>query len=255
MTLASTITALAAAAALLGGGAAAYLSPHLVKLLQVRRLRALCRRRGVLALTFDDGPGTYLTPRVLDVLARAGGRATFFPLGHQASAAAHVLDAIAAAGHEIGCHGQHHLHGWHVLPGAALRDIATGYASLARWVPPDGLFRPPCGKLTLPTAWHLRRRGAALAWWTLDSGDTHDDMPTPQQVEDRLAREGGGVVLLHDFDRQRPDADARHAFVLETAERLLRRARSMGLTVCRLGDVLRTGEAHGAGLSPAEALR
>src|SRR5947208_13541142 len=35
-------------------------------------------RGGVVALTFDDGPHPAGTPAVLDVLSRAGARATFF---------------------------------------------------------------------------------------------------------------------------------------------------------------------------------
>ena len=33
------------------------------------------------SLTFDDGPDPAWTPAVLDALARAGARATFFALG------------------------------------------------------------------------------------------------------------------------------------------------------------------------------
>ena len=39
------------------------------------------RRRPVIALTFDDGPDPEHTPRVLDGLAAAGARGTFFLSG------------------------------------------------------------------------------------------------------------------------------------------------------------------------------
>ena len=45
----------------------------------------LCRVDEVtdrLALTFDDGPSERNTPRILEVLARHGARATFFTLAH-----------------------------------------------------------------------------------------------------------------------------------------------------------------------------
>src|SRR6185436_2618560 len=41
--------------------------------------------RGV-ALTFDDGPHPVHTPRVLDVLEKAGARATFFVIGRKVEA-------------------------------------------------------------------------------------------------------------------------------------------------------------------------
>ncbi len=42
--------------------------------------------RGVISLTFDDGPSPTLTPMVLDILASYDIRATFFVLGSQAEA-------------------------------------------------------------------------------------------------------------------------------------------------------------------------
>ena len=44
------------------------------------------RRRGVVALTFDDGPDPEVTPAVLDLLDQARARATFFCVGRRAEA-------------------------------------------------------------------------------------------------------------------------------------------------------------------------
>ncbi len=74
-------------------------------------------------------------------------------------------------------------------------------SSLSRWIQPDGMFRPPYGKITLPTYWSLRRRNAPVWWWTIDSGDTRKVLPNPQQIADKLRKEGGGIVLMHDLDR------------------------------------------------------
>jgi len=92
------------------------------------------------------------------------------------------------------------------------------------------LFRPPCGKLTLPTAWHVRRRGAPLAWWTIDGGDTHDYMPAAQAVDECLAREGGGVVLLHDFDGSA--TPKRGTTSCSASRAVLRRARGQRAEAC-----------------------
>jgi peptidoglycan/xylan/chitin deacetylase (PgdA/CDA1 family) len=54
------------------------------------------------ALTLDDGPDPVVTPRVLDVLARHGARATFFVIGERARA--DFVERIPAGGHE-GNHG------------------------------------------------------------------------------------------------------------------------------------------------------
>ncbi len=56
------------------------------------------------------GPRRYqaATRRLADFLAAHGIRGTFFVVGDLAGEAAGLIRALAAAGHEIGCHGAHH---------------------------------------------------------------------------------------------------------------------------------------------------
>src|SRR5207249_3455675 len=156
-------------------------------------MREVSRRR-CLILTYDDGPGLLLTPRVLDVLASSDAMATFFPLGREIAAKAEIMERMKAEGHEIGCHGYAHLNGWKSWPWRILADVEQGYGALARWTPRNGLFRPPYGKLSFPAYWALLRRGARLAWWTTDSGDTGARLPERESVASAVARAGGGVV-------------------------------------------------------------
>ena len=218
----------------------AYLSPQLAKMAQIRALRRQCRATRSLVLTYDDGPGDDLTPALLELLAAAGARATFFPTGGSATRNPGLLTRVAAAGHEVGCHSQGHRHAWRTSPLGILRDLDAGYRTLAPWVSPSGLYRPPYGKTTLVTWWAARRRHARLAWWTVDSGDTHAVLPSPQTIVEAVRRDGGGVVLLHDFDRDPLTRSVRHAHVLRTTELLLRHASAEGYRVCRLGEVLGT---------------
>ena len=58
---------------------------------------------GHVALTFDGGPHSEYTPRLLDLLARCGGvQATFFLHGHRAERHPGIARDIVRAGHEIG---------------------------------------------------------------------------------------------------------------------------------------------------------
>src|SRR5438874_7006796 len=61
-----------------------------------------------LALTFDDGPHPEHTPRLLDVLAEHGLKATFFVVGQQAERYPHVIRRMAREGHDVGNHTFHH---------------------------------------------------------------------------------------------------------------------------------------------------
>src|SRR5579864_1560278 len=65
-------------------------------------------RPGELALTFDDGPNPAWTPRLLEILARHGAKATFFLVGRFAEEEAALARTIAEAGHLLGNHSWSH---------------------------------------------------------------------------------------------------------------------------------------------------
>ena len=92
----------------------------------------------------------------------------------------------------------------------------------------------PHGKLTLVTYLALVARKTPIGWWTVDSGDTFDELPDPRSVTERIVRDSGGVVLLHDFDRSRDRMD----YVLRTTEMLLQASKREGLRIVRMRDLL-----------------
>jgi peptidoglycan/xylan/chitin deacetylase (PgdA/CDA1 family) len=219
------------AVALIGG--AAYYSPHVWRLACVRALRKRVIKDRVLVLTYDDGPSDSTTRAILELLRRHKAKATFFMLGRNAQQNTSVADRIIEEGHDAGCHSHQHLNAWKVAPWAAMADINAGYDKLSRWVTPHGMFRPPYGKMTFPTYWTVRRRGASVGWWTIDSGDTHSPLPQPKQVVDHLVRDGGGIILMHDLDR----SNDRNSFVLETTERLLNAAKREAFNIKCLSEL------------------
>lgn len=209
------------------------------------RLRRLCKRNRCLVLSYDDGPGSEFSVRLLDLLQTHGQRATFFLLGMRVARHPEVVDRIAAAGHELGCHGQDHINAWQASRVNALEDISAGYETLSRWLPPNAPFRPPNGKITAATWFALRRRGAPICWWTVDSGDTHAVLPDPQSIVEQVQRDGGGVVLMHDFDRDPATREERSAYVLTVTRLLLELAQREGLTVRTYGELLRLRDRNG----------
>jgi hypothetical protein len=117
--------------------------------------------------------------------------------------------------------------------------MQAGYAALSRWVAGDALFRPPYGKWTLPTMLACRQRGARAGWWTIVSGDTYESLPSPASVARRVTEAGGGVVLLHDFDRDPDDErEERHDFVVATTRAVLQAAKERGLRVVTMTEAL-----------------
>jgi peptidoglycan/xylan/chitin deacetylase (PgdA/CDA1 family) len=109
--------------------------------------------RSVVALTFDAGSDSGHTAEILDRLAAAGAVATFGITGDWARANPALLRAIAAAGHQVVNHGDHH-RSWtgRSTDSAALttsqrRDEVTGGAAALRasGVDVQGWFRAPYG--------------------------------------------------------------------------------------------------------------
>jgi len=154
------------------------------------------------ALTFDDGPHPDATPELLDLLDRAGVRATFFLLGRMAEQLPEVARAIVDAGHEVGVHGYEHRllikHG----PAATRLDISRATAAITavtgarpRW------WRPPYGVANAAALLEARRLSLRPVLWTTWGRDWTRTC-TPDSVYRSILRklDGGGTILLHDSD-------------------------------------------------------
>ena len=61
-----------------------------------------------IAMTFDDGPSSETTPRLLEILKQRNIKATFFLIGENAASNPDIVRRILADGHEIGNHSWTH---------------------------------------------------------------------------------------------------------------------------------------------------
>jgi peptidoglycan/xylan/chitin deacetylase (PgdA/CDA1 family) len=212
-----------------------FVVPYVLRRLQVAQLRRRCRELRAIVLTYDDGPGARVTPRLHELLDSFGVSATFFPLGYK------LEGAMSLSGrHELGSHSYRHLHAWKNSPMAVHEDIDRGLASVSRLCACT-LFRPPHGKLTLATLVQVWARGCQMAWWTIDSSDTWPEPVPASRIIERIVREGGGVILLHDHDRLK-DRE-REAYVIELTRSVLEFSRAEGFKVCKMSDVIGVGPA------------
>jgi peptidoglycan/xylan/chitin deacetylase (PgdA/CDA1 family) len=191
-------------------------------------------------LTFDDGPASASTPRVLDRLEELDVRSTFFCVGEQVDRDAGVAREIVRRGHEVACHGSHHRNHLARSPKETHDDLVR-----ARGVIEDACgvdlryFRPPYGVFNA-SSW---RTASKLGWqrvlwsrWTRD----WEKRATAESITGR-ATDGlvdGEIVLLHDADTY--SAPGCYEDLLEAIPRIVDRARRLGLEPVALGEALAT---------------
>jgi peptidoglycan-N-acetylglucosamine deacetylase len=159
----------------------------------------------LLALTYDDGPNTAWTPKLLDLLAAHDVKATFFSIGHYAREQPALLREVAEAGHAIGNHTYSHVAmPFHTddtirrelrMTTEAIEDAGVEMATAQG----KRLMRPPWGRRRPGTLRVLREEGYVPIVWSVTLWDWTKHVTT-EKIMRKAERQirGGDVILLHD---------------------------------------------------------
>ncbi|MCB0894540.1 MAG: polysaccharide deacetylase family protein [Nocardioides sp.] len=161
--------ALATASVLLVGTAAA--APTAAEPGPVQRAVRPCSQ-GLVALTFDDGPSSSVTPALLRVLERQHVPATFFMVGSRVASAPGVARAVDRAGFAIGNHTWVHAD-LTTQTDAEIRSTlrTTRRQMLHQHLHPGWLMRPPYGAIDDRVRDVVRSMGYTPVLWTIDPRD------------------------------------------------------------------------------------
>jgi len=193
------------------------------------------RSERLAALTFDDGPDPRHTPRVLDILARAEVRATFFLIGRRADAQPSLARRIAEEGHDLGNHTYSHRSLWLCGPRETEREIARGHAAVAAAAgKAPRFFRAPWGLTNLAMFPALRRLGTPCVMWTVQPEGQRAASPELQIRRVARRMRPGAILDLHDADGV-PGAGAR---LVEALPGLIAALADSGYTLAPLRDLL-----------------
>ena len=160
-------------------------------------------------LTFDDGPWLNHTPAVLKALADQCVRATFFPIGLHATYYPQILKEVAAAGHTVGSHTWSHQDLEKLTkkksPEDAKTEIEMGLSAVHMAVggPTAPFFRFPALRHPPELVSYLGERNVAIFSADFDSFDfkMHKPEQVVKSVMDKLAKNGKGIILMHDFQK------------------------------------------------------
>ncbi|HRY60232.1 MAG TPA: polysaccharide deacetylase family protein [Patescibacteria group bacterium] len=152
------------------------------------------------ALTFDDGPHKYLTPRLLDILKNNDVKATFFVVGNRMKVYPDIVKRIYNEGHEVGDHTWGHAWLTQIGIGKATWQIKSAKDTIFQTtgVKPK-LFRPPYGATNKYIADIVAKMGMRQIIWNVDPCDWRDY--TPERTANYILKNthDGDIILMHDI--------------------------------------------------------
>lgn len=183
-------------------------------------------------LTFDDGPSTVVTNRILDTLKEENVKATFFIVSDRAETRKETLRRIAEEGHTLGVHSKTHDYKTiYSSDGALLADVSacaefirkeTGISPHVYRFPGGGCSQKERQKKL------LAEQGYRVIGWNAVCGD--EEIPNADAdtlyrtaVETSLGR-NSVVLLCHD--------SAHHKATAEALPRIIAYYREQGYCFC-----------------------
>lgn len=190
------------------------------------------------ALTFDDGPSSAYTPKVLDILRRHGAHGTFFVLGNSARRCPSIVARAAAEGHEIGVHTWSHIN-------MARSSTAKIDSEVSRTVDAirsitgktPAVMRPPYGATNAFIVNHMYNNyGMRSIMWDVDTRDWQ--RPGVSTVVSRAVNgaKPGSIILVHDI----------HASTLASIEGIVTGLQARGFKLVTVSELLARAGAHAA---------
>jgi peptidoglycan/xylan/chitin deacetylase (PgdA/CDA1 family) len=188
-------------------------------------------QKPLVALTFDDGPGPY-TQQVVQILERAGARATFFIVAKEIEGWPNLADEprTEATVGAIGNHTYDHID----LVGATQDQLDRQIVDSKNLIEqhsgvPVRLFRPPYGHHDASADHEVQAEGMLEVLWSVDSQDGLAGETGPavlQNVLDGLSP--GAIVLMHE----------NRGTTLHLLPRILQAVRRQGLHTVTVPELL-----------------
>lgn len=154
-------------------------------------------RSKAVALSFDDGPSTVNTPKVLALLKQYQAHATFFVVGTRVKEGAEVLKQEVAQGCEIGNHTWDHAN----LAKLSMKKVNKQYDKTADLVKKlvgydITLLRPPYGAISTKMRKKLKH---PMALWNTDTLDWKSKNTKAIMKEIKKNVKDGDIILMHDI--------------------------------------------------------
>ena len=152
-----------------------------------------------IAITFDDGPDSEITPKVLEILDQYNAKATFFCIGKHIDNNEDLLKMIDKKGHLIGNHTWTHDHWFDLFSSKKMETEIKKTSDLIFEIinRKTKLFRPPYGITNPNLKSAIKDLDFYTIGWSLRSFDTiANSDKTLKRLKNRLSSRD--IILFHD---------------------------------------------------------
>lgn len=185
--------------------------------------RDFCKCKGAVYLTFDDGPSTENTEKILDILKEKKVKATFFIIGYDESKT-EIVKRMKDEGHTIGIHGNSHdysevytsientMDNFYIVDDA-LRKNVEYVPKFVRFIggSSNTISRNYCKGVMTEATKRVTEEGYVYFDWNVDSGDstgTKSAKEIYENVTKGIRQNRDNIVLMHDTNAKDSTVEA-----------------------------------------------
>lgn len=158
----------------------------------------------MVALTFDDGPSSENTGRLLDALKENNAHATFFVVGYNVDGNEEILKRAVQEGNEIGNHTSNHSKLTSLDDAGLTSEIVNMRQKIADITGQSTVvIRPPYGAVDDHVMTFITD---PVVLWSIDTEDwkTRNAAATVQNIQQNVY--DGAIILMHDIHAESVDA-------------------------------------------------
>jgi polysaccharide deacetylase family sporulation protein PdaB len=183
------------------------------------------------SISFDAAWGADDTETLLQILKDNEVLTTFFLCGYWVDKHPDEVKKIAAAGHDIGNHGNTHAHGAQLSLAQNKKEIMDCHEKIKAVTGIEAnLFRPPYGEYNNTVITAAEETGYHVIQWDVDS---HDWMKKGEQYEinrvlNNKALQNGSIILFHNDAPNTP----------KTLDRIIKGLKEKGYEIVPLSQLI-----------------
>lgn len=192
--------------------------------------------KGMIALTFDDGPHPRYTRQILDILKKEGIKATFFVIGENIGYYDEgIVSDIINDGHELGNHTFNHEHTKDMNEENFYRDVKMCHELVKeKYGYEMKIFRPPEGYVDQKVEKIAAEMGYSIIIWSIDTKDWEHVGADLIVGNIEKNADDGDIILMHDYV-SKPNT------TIDALEKIIKNLKNQGYKFVTVSELIGNG--------------